>query len=86
MNYKLVLRKDRPNKQGECPLILDLSVSSNKERVRKATGILLHPSEWLDKKQEVSDKSPAYIQLDDVITKLKQKIKSQRKNQLNLKT
>lgn len=78
MNYKLVLRKDRPNKQGECPLILDLTVSSNKERVRKATGILLHPSEWLDKKQEVSDKSPAYIQLDDVITKLKQKIKSQR--------
>ncbi len=54
--YKLVIRKDRPNKHGEFPVYL--RITENRKPRYYSSGFFVKDTHWLDEKQRVSRKHP----------------------------
>jgi integrase len=56
VTFKLVLRKDRPNKTGQLPVYL--RITENRKPRYYSSGIFVKDKDWLDEKQRVSRKHP----------------------------
>ncbi len=61
MNYKIICRTDKVNKQGESPLYIQFSQDGHRRRV--TTGIVIHPKYWSDSKQAITPDCPNYIEM-----------------------
>lgn len=66
------LRKNRPNKEGKCPI--QLSISTNGERIYVTTGKSCHPNNWNENKQTVKGKSEEDRLLNDYLQQLRNKV------------
>ena len=74
MNYKLRLRDDQINKDGEHPIQVDIS-GKNRLRKRFNTKIWINKKNWLDHKQEIKPRTSAFDLYDRELTSIKIKLK-----------
>ena len=61
MNYKIICRTDKTNKQGKSPLSIQFSHNGRRRRI--ATGLVVEPKFWDDKNQKIKPNCPNYIDL-----------------------
>ncbi|MBQ8544540.1 MAG: site-specific integrase [Alistipes sp.] len=61
MNYKIICRTDKSNKQGKSPLSIQFSHNGRRRRI--ATGLVVEPKFWDDKNQKIKPNCPNCIDL-----------------------
>lgn len=61
MNYKIICRADKTNKQGKSPLSIQFSHNGHRRRV--ATGLFIEAKYWIDENQRISSDCPNYVEL-----------------------
>lgn len=61
MNYKIICRTDKANKQGKSPLSIQFSHEGHRRRV--ATGLVIEAKYWDDGNQKIIPDCPNYIEL-----------------------
>lgn len=66
------LRKNRPDKEGKCPI--QLSISTNSDRIYIATGKKCHPRNWNESKQTVKGRSEEDSLLNDFLQQMRNKV------------
>ena len=59
MNYKIICRTDKTNRQGKSPLSIQFSHNGNRRRV--ATGLVIESKYWDDINQRIIPDCPNYI-------------------------
>ena len=61
MNYKIICRTDKTNRQGKSPLSIQFSHNGHRRRV--ATGLVIESKYWDDTNQRIIPDCPNYIEL-----------------------
>jgi site-specific recombinase XerD len=67
-----LLKKDKQNKQHECPIYARVSI--NTQRIFFSTKLVIHPRFWEDKKNEVKKAHKQHVEMNNMLQAIKGKI------------